>query len=387
MNILQVCHKPPFSGADGGSKAQENLCKSLIELGYKVDIITISTSKHPFDKNKTPEWFSSKGSIEHIEVDTNYNVLSALGSLIDSSSLAYKRFENIQLEQLVKLKASKYDLLILDGLPAGQLALKLKNCPTPIVYRSHNIEHKLWIERAALQEGIKGSFLKRESKKIKDLELQVWNSVQQIWHISLDEIDELGYNIGPLKVFHIPYFIQEQNIVVDKPSNFTIGFLGAFNWPPNETAFWFFKKLLESNDDINGVIAGKFQSENIKSVALPNLKNLGTVNNLEQFYNHVSVFTAPIFSGSGVKIKLYDTILHQKPLISTKKGVEGLGLIPDVHYLHAETLEDFVNAIHLLKSDDGKINSLSTAALDHLQEQFGLSNGRVKITNAINAIT
>ena len=125
----------------------------------------------------------------------------------------------------------------------------------------------------------------------------------------------------------------------DKPSHFVkLGYLGSFNHPPNRTAFIFFinkiAPLLEKEKiDYRFFIAGKNEKKEIdwliKRSPIKNEKNiynLGFVDNVTDFFQLIDILVAPIFSGSGSRIKILESLSYGVPIISTTIGAEGINV-------------------------------------------------------------
>ncbi len=81
MKILQLCHKPPQPAIDGGCIAIDNITKGFLESNIEVKVLTISTAKHPFVKEKIDKSFFEKTKIESAFVDTELNIVDAFSTL------------------------------------------------------------------------------------------------------------------------------------------------------------------------------------------------------------------------------------------------------------------------------------------------------------------
>ena len=77
----------------------------------------------------------------------------------------------------------------------------------------------------------------------------------------------------------------------------------------------------------------------------------GFVDNLDSELDAADVMIIPVESGSGTRIKAIDALSRGVPIISTEKGVEGLGLEDGLTYLRAESDADFAEAWRRLRSD------------------------------------
>ncbi|GIV96662.1 MAG: hypothetical protein KatS3mg057_1319 [Herpetosiphonaceae bacterium] len=93
------------------------------------------------------------------------------------------------------------------------------------------------------------------------------------------------------------------------------------------------------------ILAGREPPPAIQSLAAPDIQIPGTVEDLRDCYRRASVVTAPIFWGSGVRIKLLEALACGLPVVTTALAAEGLELLDDQSALFAEHPEDFAAAI------------------------------------------
>lgn len=89
----------------------------------------------------------------------------------------------------------------------------------------------------------------------------------------------------------------------------------------------------------------------IKLAAIPRIEVTGWVADVRGFYHDALAAVVPLHFGSGTRIKILEAMAANVPVVSTSAGAEGLDVLPDVHYLAAETPEDFRLAIENLHSD------------------------------------
>lgn len=69
MKVLQICHKIPFPPNDGGALATYQLSKAMIDMGWDVKMLSISTPKHPYSIMYSDAVFNHV-TLEHIFIDT-----------------------------------------------------------------------------------------------------------------------------------------------------------------------------------------------------------------------------------------------------------------------------------------------------------------------------
>lgn len=104
-----------------------------------------------------------------------------------------------------------------------------------------------------------------------------------------------------------------------------IGYIGSQNHTPNLNTIKFitqkiFPLVRKMNININ--LAG---SDNANT-NIPGINYLGFVPSVKDFYKKIDILVAPIFSGSGSRIKILESLSYGRPVITTKVGAEGLEL-------------------------------------------------------------
>jgi glycosyltransferase involved in cell wall biosynthesis len=121
----------------------------------------------------------------------------------------------------------------------------------------------------------------------------------------------------------VPNGISQINFLSKKPSSvLRIGYIGSFSHPPNKFAVsYFIDKIAPKLSNFQFFLAG-----NNPDFSHPLATNLGMVSDLKDFYSKIDVLVAPIFSGSGTRIKILEALSYGVPVISTTIGAEGLNI-------------------------------------------------------------
>ena len=118
------------------------------------------------------------------------------------------------------------------------------------------------------------------------------------------------------------YSRREQNSIL---------FVGTFNHTPNvDAAFWLcseiFPELQKLRPNSILYIIGKNAPPHILATAAnnPGIKLLGFIPSIEEYFNRVSVFAAPIRFGGGIKTKVLHAQSYGLPVVTTPIGAEGI---------------------------------------------------------------
>lgn len=96
----------------------------------------------------------------------------------------------------------------------------------------------------------------------------------------------------------------------------------------------------------------------------------GRVDDVRPFIRDADICVIPLRCGGGTRLKAYEAMALGCPVVSTTVGVEGLPLIADEHYRHADSAKDFAAAVLSLLSDAQLRQRLSTAAHHYTTANF-----------------
>jgi glycosyltransferase involved in cell wall biosynthesis len=118
----------------------------------------------------------------------------------------------------------------------------------------------------------------------------------------------------------------------EQPTTMKLLFIGTYRYYPNVVGADYLIReiwpmILAALPNAKLIIAGE-NPENIPSFETKpiGVEFRGFVDNLDELYKEVSVVCCPILSGSGTRIKILEAAAYGKPVVSTKRGAEGLEL-------------------------------------------------------------
>ncbi len=373
---------------DGEAIAVTYLAQALHQLDCEITLLSMNTTKHFFDKSTLPKDFNHYESIHLVDVDNRVKAKDAFLNLFSSQSYHISRFVSpkFQLKLIELLKAKEYDIIQLETLYlAPYVDLIRSYSKAKIVMRSHNVEHEIWkriTENTSL--GAKKMYLSLLTRRLENFELEYLNKYDMMVAITerdLNFFKQLGCTI-PAHVAPIGLELKDYTIEATEHKVPTFCFIGSLDWMPNtEGIEWILEKVwpkvLEKAPQAVFHIAGRNTPENLLAKEWKNVVIHGEVPDAADFINSHDVMLVPLFSGSGMRVKILEGMALGKVVLSTDLGLEGIHAKHGEQVLIANTVADFVNEIIICSQQPNMIQAIGTAASDFIHEYYdNLSIGK-----------
>jgi glycosyltransferase involved in cell wall biosynthesis len=160
----------------------------------------------------------------------------------------------------------------------------------------------------------------------------------------------------------------------------TLMLLGGYYYYPNLNAANYLIEHIwplvrQARPDARLIIAGT-QPEKIRtySTGAPGVEFTGFVDDLDALYQGSRIVCCPIRSGGGTRVKMIEAAAYGKPIVATRIGAEGLGLVDGQDYLQRDSAQDFAAACLALLNNDALCQRLGTAARQATIQQHDRQN-------------
>jgi glycosyltransferase involved in cell wall biosynthesis len=375
-------NKVPWPPKDGGAIACMNMTKGFSMLGHEVTVLCMNTSKHHVRIKDMPAQIRSRAEFRLVEVPASINWIEAALNLM-FSKLPYnaQRFisDDFSMELIKLLTEKQFDIIQLEGLYlCPYIPVIRKYSEALVAYRAHNIEYEIWERTAKLSEGLRSMYIKNLSNRIRRFEVSYLNAYDILIPITDRDgliLDKLGNN----KPRHTSQTgIDFASLVptarkLEFPSLFHIG---ALDWAPNqEGLIWFFNncwsKLHQENPQLKFYLAGRNAPEWFERlVKVDGVEYLGEINDAYDFINSKAVMVVPLFSGSGMRIKIIEGMALGKPIVTTDIGTEGIPTENGNNILIANDADEFTAAITRLINNREMADQIGKNAIGFIQERF-----------------
>jgi len=397
MKVLFLCNKSPYPPREGGPMAMNANIRCLVNAGHQVKVVAMNTNKYFVNETDIPKAYKQDTGIELVYNDLSIKPLEAFINLFSSSSFHVDRFKSRDFENKIIeiLQSETYDIVQLEMLyMTPYIDTIRKYSDARIVLRSHNIEHLIW-ERvvANTSNPLKRIYLETLTRILKNYELFHLNSYDGIITISQNDADFFKLNGCRIPIEEVPFGLDtgEYNVVDNNFEFPSLFHIGSMNWmPTNEGIQWFIDNawpgIHSKFPDLKLYLAGREMPEWLTNLNTKNIEILGEVPDAKEFIQSKAVMIVPLFSGSGIRIKIIEGMALGKTIISTEIGAEGINYTNDENILIANTTDAFLAAVEKCVMDRTFCETIGTNANKLIHKDHSLNVVTKKLEGFYNKI-
>lgn len=358
---LFVCGNLPYPVVSGGRKRELQL---LTELSFKYDTDFLCITRDIVNDRKNIK--SLGGHVCKVKLLPATSESECRLSEFISTENLFKRFQSDQVCLWLRENILNYDLIHFERSVIMPTFL-IGSC-TPIIISEQNIESEIVsqvMKSEDLNEADKITF-DNYLKLLQRHENLVWNSVFRILTITKNDASHIRSRISdeskvivlPPKFDHnkthtIPKVIREGTI--------KLMYLGNFNYYPNKyAAIYIINKIIpyleEKGISFEFRIIGNGANNIRNLINETNVTIIDYIENMNEHWEWANLLVAPIFYGSGLKIKIQEALENRTPVITTNSGASGFE-----HYVnkYVYICEDQLGISNLIQGFLGNTESYS----------------------------
>lgn len=355
------------------------LAKSLAGLGHEVHIVI------PGHKT-TCEWIDRVviHSINGLCPNRVLKFFSSLLGVLRSTSLLFYDFLFILRTCRIILQS---DVIQVEEPWAGGLIIPLltKIFRKTFIVDSHDAFQALRINKKILRK-ILEIFVEKITYKCADIILVVSEKEKNFlikYGIQKGKIVIIpnGVDIEAFKdVFDTTYVQNRYNL----KNFYKVVFVGNMEYLPNQEAVRIIAlslapRIQSQISNVKFLIVGRVPS-NFDPQS--NLIFTGVVKNVNEFLAASDVAIAPLFHGSGTRLKILEYFSYGLPVVSTTIGIEGLEVKNGVNALIEDDINEFANKVIKLLKDETLSRRLGKAARELVVSKYDWR----KIGKQLNAV-
>ena len=403
MRLLFIIPRNPIPARDGGALGMVGSFKGLHDAGHELDLLVLNTKRHTNDPAVLREMCHD---VTSVDIDTTVTAVGAFRNVIAprrsgvggwrlrgrSVPLSYwiERFVHDRalsaMEQLVT-EREPYDAYVCDSLftcPYGFEILRMMDegrIPRrPVLLRSHNVEYQIQ-ERMAhessrpLLERLYRAFLAYRTRRFEYEVIQHFDGVQSVTESDSAMFRVMNPNVNVLTIAPGVQTPDPAYLAIE-PQPKTLCLLSSLEWAPNvQGALWFLDEVMPritaAVPDAVVHVAGRGHDDRV--AAHHNGSSIiyhGEVEDATAMRASCAVSIVPLFSGSGIRIKIQEAMALARPVVSTSLGADGIPATHGEHIMIADDAASFADACIRLLLDADAARTMGQAAKRFADERY-----------------
>ncbi len=282
------------------------------------------------------------------------------------------------------------DVVVCDFLtPAVNVPADLK-CAS--VLFEHNVEAQIWQRHYELQTNpLKRNYLYSQWRKTQAFERAACHQFEKIVAVSVEDARKIERDYAVENAFDVPTgvdtdFFRPSGKEKIEPHNLV--FTGSMDWLPNEDAMRFFVEQIlpavkRQIPDVTLTIVGRNPSAQLIEMSKRDASIVvtGRVEDVRPYIEKSAAYIVPIRIGGGTRLKIYEALAMEKPMISTTIGAEGLPLENETDLLLADSPEAFAAAIVCVLGDENFARELGRRSAARVRAEFGWADVAAKFAD------
>lgn len=252
-------------------------------------------------------------------------------------------------ELLKRLSQISPDCIFIDGSNLGRLARLLSKAGVtfPIVTLYHNVEARFFFDAL------------RAAPSVHALGVLIANTIAERWSSTYSQrrvlLNERDVRLHARLYRHpgtdvLPMALRDQYDPAaaegarpwDKPYALFVG--GGF-YANVEGMAWYAEKVAPYASLDTVVIGRGMDVHRTRLEQWGGVHVVGEVDELKRWYAHAQIIVAPILSGSGMKTKTAEALMHGKPMAGTAEAFEGYDLMAQDGLVRCTTPADFLKVL------------------------------------------
>jgi sugar transferase (PEP-CTERM/EpsH1 system associated) len=252
----------------------------------------------------------------------------------------------------------------------------------PTVLFQHNVEAAIWERHAQVAtHPVKRRYMREQWRRMLRHERAECRRFDRVIAVSPQDAEVFQRDFGVADAAHVPTgvdvdFFRPSGQVAREPHELV--FTGSMDWMPNEDAIrWFAREILplvrRAVPDVKLTVVGRNPPASIRALGEGDagIEVTGSVPDVRPYMERAGVFIVPIRVGGGTRLKIFEAMAMERPVVSTTVGAEGLPLRDGVDALLADEPAAFAAAVVGLLRDPARGDALAAAGAEVVRTKYG----------------
>ena len=294
-----------------------------------------------------------------------------------------KKYESAGMRREIAEASARggFDVLVCDFLqPSVNVPRDVPSCATLLF--QHNVEALIWKRHYEVQKNpLKKAYLYGQWRKARAYERAACHRFDQVVTVSREDRELIRREYGVEAVEDVPTGVDTDYFRprgTERGEPYNLVFTGSMDWLPNEDAIQYFTReimplIRQSVPGVTLTVVGRQPYPSLVELARrdPSVVVTGRVEDVRPYIERAAAYVVPIRIGGGTRLKIYEAMAMEKPVISTTVGAEGLPVRAGAELLLADTPEAFAGAVVRTLTDEALAREIGARAAALVRERFG----------------
>ena len=319
---------------------------------------------------------------QHREKFTPGFYVDLMLNLASDLPYAIKKYESAAMRHEIasRLAAKRFDVLVCDFLAPAVNVPPGIDCPS--VLFQHNVEAMIWKRHVEVQtNAAKKAYLARQWQKMRAFEGKMCPLFDCVIAVSREDRELMQQEYEVQQIYDVPTGVDTtyfRPTGQQTPRSNNLVFTGSMDWLPNEDAIRYFTEQImpRIKAEVPGVtlmVVGRDPYPGLVELSKRDSSVIvtGRVEDVRPFIEEADVYIVPLRIGGGTRLKIFEAMAMEKPIVSTSIGAEGLPVSNGKELLLADTPESFAAAVIKLLQQESLRAELGKRAAATVREKFG----------------
>ena len=295
---------------------------------------------------------------------------------------AIKKYESPEMRQQIIERSNNQtvDIVICDFLaPAINVPRTL---PCHSILFQHNVEAMIWKRHFEVQSNaLKKTYLRGQWRKMERFEKETCRRFDAVIAVSAEDRDQMREEYGVNAVFEVPTGVDTEFFTPSGKENIdphNVVFTGSMDWLPNEDAIRYYTEQIlpivrRSIPNATLTVVGRNPYPSLLELSRqdPSIVVTGRVEDVRPYMERAAAYVVPLRIGGGTRLKIFEAMAMEKPIVSTTIGAEGLPVTDGRELRIADTPETFAASVVDLLTKPEAARELGQEAARVVREKFG----------------
>lgn len=228
----------------------------------------------------------------------------------------------------------------------------------------HNVEAMIWQRHAEVARNpVARAYFGEQWRRMRRFEAAECRRFDRVITVSPQDAAAIRDAYGVADAVDVPTgvdteFFRPSGAVAPSPSGMV--FTGSMDWLPNEDGIrWFAEEVLPriraAEPAATLTVVGRHPPAAVRQLAERDAGVVvtGTVPDVRPYVEAAALFVVPLRIGGGTRLKIFEAMAMERPVVSTTVGAEGLPVTEGQDILLADDADAFAAAVVRLLRDPG----------------------------------